>query len=575
MQLEPNIEPTEPAIRAAGYARVSTAAQADKGWSLDEQEAKIRAYCDAHGWTLDNVYVDGGVSGTKESRPELDRLLAALPDLDRVVILKLDRIGRNARHLLGLFEEFQRHGVELVSILDGFDTSTTTGRMMPKLLAILAEWEREQIAERISGAASARARAGGSHGGPRTYGYAFDKGRLQPVPDEAVIVSRVFREFAAGKSQLGIARDLTREDVKPPRGKGGWHQSTIGRILRNETYIGRTRLKGETFAGQHRPLVTEAEWSAVASLLEATSSSPGGSRGRPSRLFALRGLLRCGRCDGKMIVRTGGRTFDAYQCHEHTRDPLRCDQPPVPREAIDRAAYSYFRRAGLDVAAMVEEVTVRIDLELAEVRALAQGAAGDEMTAASRLGRVRRDYQDGKLDPADWADQRAELEAEQAAATAEAARYREHEREILTSHASLVAEESVTERLASIRAAIVGEIRDAEGVEAFRAAVMRLFDSFTLLSTYTIADGSLEADGGWFLLPTVRQDALADATTASESPALLTAPGSRTFEPNVALRRVAIPVENYPNVNAYASVPGSSSSKRSCSPLSSGVWASV
>lgn len=150
------------------------------------------------------------------------------------------------------------------------------------------------------------------------------------------------------------------------------------------------------------------------------------------------------------------------------------------------------------------------------------------------------------------------------------------ERKILTSQVRLTAEESVTERLASIRAAIVGEVRDAEGVDAFRAALMWLFDSFTLLSTYTVADGSLDADGGWFLLPTVRPDALADATSDSfESPALLSSPGSRTFEPDVALRLAAIPVENYPNVNAYASVPGSSSSRRSCSPLSPGVSASV
>src|SRR5687767_11661490 len=92
------------ATRAAGYIRVSTERQATEGLSLPEQERRIRAYADAQGWELVEVYTDAGISGKRDERPALRRLLGELDGIDRLIIPKLDRLGRSNRHLLDVFD---------------------------------------------------------------------------------------------------------------------------------------------------------------------------------------------------------------------------------------------------------------------------------------------------------------------------------------------------------------------------------------------------------------------------------------------------------------------------------------
>src|ERR1700722_18722135 len=94
-------------IRACGYTRVSTGAQAEKGVSLDAQEKLLREYIEGKGWTLTEIYVEKGISGKQASnRPELQRLLASVADVDRVVVPKVNRLGRNAKDLHDIYGIF-------------------------------------------------------------------------------------------------------------------------------------------------------------------------------------------------------------------------------------------------------------------------------------------------------------------------------------------------------------------------------------------------------------------------------------------------------------------------------------
>src|SRR5215213_8880164 len=104
-------------VRAAGYLRVSTADQANEGFGLEAQETRIRAHCVAQGWELVGLYVDPGISGATMERPALTRLRedAEAGVFARVVVLKLDRLARSARHLLNLYDELERHGVTIAS----------------------------------------------------------------------------------------------------------------------------------------------------------------------------------------------------------------------------------------------------------------------------------------------------------------------------------------------------------------------------------------------------------------------------------------------------------------------------
>jgi len=154
-------------LRAALYARVSTVGHGqDVGLQLEE----LRSAAGLRGWQVADEFVDNGVSGAKESRPELDRMLAAAQagDVDVVVVWKLDRLGRSLQHLLQISSSLTSWGVGFTSIRDpGIDTTTPSGRLLLQLLGSFAEYERSLIRERVV-AGVRRAQAAGKHcGRPR------------------------------------------------------------------------------------------------------------------------------------------------------------------------------------------------------------------------------------------------------------------------------------------------------------------------------------------------------------------------------------------------------------------------
>lgn len=135
-------------MRAAVYARVSTA---NNGQDPQMQLREIAEYCSHRGWKVISEYVDVGISGTKEKRPELDRLLADAHRrrFDAIVVWKFDRFARSVSHLLRALETFQALGIEFVSLTEGVDTSTPTGKMVFTVLGAVAELERSLICERV------------------------------------------------------------------------------------------------------------------------------------------------------------------------------------------------------------------------------------------------------------------------------------------------------------------------------------------------------------------------------------------------------------------------------------------
>ena len=132
-------------MRAAIYARVSTLDQ-----EPENQLAEVRRYVDARGWTAVE-YVDRGVSGAKDRRPALDSLLvhAKSRRFDVVGCWRLDRLGRNLKHLITLLEDLQALGVAFVSLAEGIDATTPAGKLQMHILGAIAEFERERIRERV------------------------------------------------------------------------------------------------------------------------------------------------------------------------------------------------------------------------------------------------------------------------------------------------------------------------------------------------------------------------------------------------------------------------------------------
>lgn len=149
---------TDSATRAVLYSRVSTS---NHGQDPEVQSREIREYCQRRGWKLADEYVDSGISGAKERRPQLDRLIADAHRrrFDVVVVWRFDRFARSVSHLLRALETFRALGIEFVSLSEQVDTTTPMGKMIFTVLGAVAELERSLIAERVrAGIRNARAK---------------------------------------------------------------------------------------------------------------------------------------------------------------------------------------------------------------------------------------------------------------------------------------------------------------------------------------------------------------------------------------------------------------------------------
>ena len=200
-----------------GYVRVSTAEQGgDDRTSLDTQRRRIEGLASAIGLTLDAVFTEPGVSGSRplRERPEGARLWATLRPGDRIIAAKLDRLFRSAADALATAEELKGRYIELYLLDMGTEPVTGAGaaRLFFGMLALVAEFERTRIVERITEGKRAKRQRGGHTGGKRPFGYQVQgEGRaatLEPDPDEQAAIARILTARAAGKSLRAIKAEL-------------------------------------------------------------------------------------------------------------------------------------------------------------------------------------------------------------------------------------------------------------------------------------------------------------------------------------------------------------------------------
>lgn len=176
-------------MRAAIYARVSTFDQ-----EPENQLQELRRFVAARGWT-GTEFVDKGVSGAKDKRPALDALVTAgkRRQFDVLVVWRLDRLGRNLRHLILLLDELSALGVAFVSLAEGIDATTPAGRLQLHVLGAIAEFERERIRERVLAGLERARRQGRRLGRPKS----------RPPVERLASVEGL--TLSAGAEQLGVS----------------------------------------------------------------------------------------------------------------------------------------------------------------------------------------------------------------------------------------------------------------------------------------------------------------------------------------------------------------------------------
>ena len=227
-------------MRAIGYSRCSTNEQADSGLGLEVQAERIRAYATLKGLVLDDVIVDAGVSGGKPlaSRDGGRRLLEAIKGrrAGAVIMLKLDRMFRNAGDCLSTVEQWERAGVAL-HIIDlggnAIDTTSAAGRFMLVVLAGAAEMERNLTRERTKSAMAVK-KSNGHRVGSIPFGFdlADDATTLIPNKAEQATITDVRVWRSQGKKLQQIARLLSERGTRTKTGRSDrWSHQAVARIL--------------------------------------------------------------------------------------------------------------------------------------------------------------------------------------------------------------------------------------------------------------------------------------------------------------------------------------------------------
>lgn len=288
------------------YCRVSTVMQVEEGFSLGEQEERLRNYCKALGLKNLKVFRDGGFSGSNIDRPALQSLIRAVEkhQVEKVIVYKLDRLSRSQKDTLMLIEDtFLKNGCDFVSISENFDTSTPFGRAMIGILSVFAQLEREQIKERMMMGKEARAKLGKYSTSTVLVGYDYENGELVPNEYEKMLIVRVFTEYANGKRVFSIRRDLNAEGLFHKYGK--WSDSTVNRVLNNKTYIGYIKHSSKWYKGTHEPLVSEELFDKCQKMLERVHEENKLLNRRLGKSNSyLAGVLYCGRCGAKYSRRS-------------------------------------------------------------------------------------------------------------------------------------------------------------------------------------------------------------------------------------------------------------------------------
>lgn len=220
--------------RVGIYCRVSTQDQVREGFSLSEQEERLRKLCDYKEYEIIDIYIDEGISAKDTNRPHFQRMLNDVKNgrINRIVAYKLDRVTRSIKDLEELVQFLEQYNCSLECAVEEINTSNANGRFFVRMLTVLSQLEIERCSERtlvgLDGALKAK------HTPICPYGFKKENKCLVIDETTAPTIRRIFQEYLEGKSACKIAKNFTEEKVDNKK----WNSTFIDKILSNKIYIG-------------------------------------------------------------------------------------------------------------------------------------------------------------------------------------------------------------------------------------------------------------------------------------------------------------------------------------------------
>ncbi len=222
-------------LKAIGYLRVSTQGQVDDGVSLEAQRAKINAWCEVNDYELVSVFVDEGISGkSTTNRNGLRSALDAVGKGDALIVYSISRLTRSTKDMLIMAESLEKRRVDLVSICEKIDTTSASGRMIFRMLAVLGEFERDLVSERTRSALQYK-KAQGERVGNIAYGYELDVDdkTLVKNKDEQRTLTLIVELRETGYSLRAIADRLNDASMTTRKGTA-WKHQYVSSLLKSE-----------------------------------------------------------------------------------------------------------------------------------------------------------------------------------------------------------------------------------------------------------------------------------------------------------------------------------------------------
>ena len=305
-------------IKSAGiYIRVSTFDQVREGFSLREQEERLKEFCKFKRYNIYKVYQDAGISAKNDKRPAYQEMIEDVKkgNINVIVALKLDRLTRSVYDIEKLMKFVNDYECDIDCMADESNTTTSNGRMVMRIMTSVSQNEIEKCSERTKFGMAGAIKNGHI---PNRTGLGFKRKNKKLVPDPLTkdIIVRIFDLYLEGKSHQAIANIYNKEKVL---GKTNWYDSTIQKILSNELYKGDyvngKRTKHPTYYGNViEPIVSKEKWESCqyqklrnARHYERTAT------------YLFTNKLKCSKCGnflgGHATTKTNGKKYYYYKCN--------------------------------------------------------------------------------------------------------------------------------------------------------------------------------------------------------------------------------------------------------------------